>query len=134
MMAMEIILLNFQLIKTGWIHQRNIIHMIIFHDIGWQVVDITKAVKQWQNDYRTNQGLLVEVTESDSHQQIHPETVGLTSNRNAKKNQEVGSNTNNQLILAPTILWGINSCKYIRHSLFQFLYIIVIYGGIFQKQ
>ena len=67
----------------------------VFCDIGWQVLDITDAVKLWQKDYRTNQGLQLMITEVDNKkdgtqaQQIHPVAVGLSSNRDAKPNQEV---------------------------------------------
>ena len=63
--------------------------------VGWQVLDITRAVKMWQKDWRTNEGLYMEVTEStesnenQSSEQIHPHAVGLSSSRNAKPNQEV---------------------------------------------
>ena len=48
----------------------------------------------WQKDWRTNQGLYMEVTEStgnenQSSEQIHPHTVGLTPSRTPKPNQEV---------------------------------------------
>ena len=59
---------------------------------GWQVLDVTNAVKLWQKDYHTNHGLLLEVTEVDNNQQIHPVAVGLSSNRDAEPNQEVHTN------------------------------------------
>ena len=68
--------------------------------IGWYVLDVTSAVRLWQKDYLTNNGLQLEITEtnvvddqvsSGSSQQllIPPQTVGLRSIRNAKPNQEV---------------------------------------------
>ena len=68
--------------------------------VGWYVLDVTSAVRLWQKDYLTNNGLQLEITEtnelddqvsSGSSQQllIPPQTVGLRSIRNAKPNQEV---------------------------------------------
>ena len=69
-------------------------------NLGWYVLDVTSAVRLWQKDYLTNNGLQLEITEtteaddqvsSGSSQQllIPPQTVGLRSIRNAKPNQEV---------------------------------------------
>ena len=68
--------------------------------VGWYVLDVTSAVRLWQKDYLTNNGLQLEITETNelddqvsvgSSQQllIPPQTVGLRSIRNAKPNQEV---------------------------------------------
>ena len=68
--------------------------------VGWYVLDVSSAVRLWQKDYLTNNGLQLEITEtnelddqvsSGSSQQllIPPQTVGLRSIRNAKPNQEV---------------------------------------------
>ena len=61
-----------------------------FHT-GWLVFDITEAVKIWQRDFRTNNGILLTVTEANNarHQQIHPSLVGLSHINKAKPNQEV---------------------------------------------
>jgi len=70
-----------------------------YSDEGWYVLDVTSAVRLWQKDYLTNNGLQLEITEtteaddqvsSGSSQQllIPPQTVGLRSIRNAKPNQE----------------------------------------------
>ncbi len=60
---------------------------------GWLIFDVTNATISWQKDYRTNQGLRLEITElgeDGSHgQEIHPITVGLSSSRDSKPNQEV---------------------------------------------
>lgn len=67
--------------------------LFVIISTGWQILDVTKAVKSWQKDYRTNQGLRLEITEADKDgsqvQEIHPMTVGLSSNRDSKPNQEV---------------------------------------------
>ena len=38
---------------------------------GWLVLDVTRAVRLWQKDYRTNQGLMVEITEIGTGHQVH---------------------------------------------------------------
>ena len=66
---------------------------LFFVSTGWLIFDVTNATKSWQKDYRTNQGLRLEITELEedgSHgQEIHPITVGLSSSRDSKPNQEV---------------------------------------------
>ena len=63
-------------------------------------MDVTSAVRLWQKDWHTNNGLQLEITETTeadsqvnvgSSQQllIPPQTVGLRSIRNARPNQEV---------------------------------------------
>ena len=42
---------------------------------------MTRAVRLWQKDYRTNQGLMVEITEIGTGHQIHPVAAGLASSR-----------------------------------------------------
>ena len=37
---------------------------------GWLVLDVTRAVRLWQKDYRTNQGLMVEITEIGTGHQV----------------------------------------------------------------
>ena len=44
-------------------------------------MDVTRAVRLWQKDYRTNQGLMVEITEIGTGHQIHPVAAGLASSR-----------------------------------------------------
>lgn len=56
--------------------------------LGWLVMDVTKAVKLWQKDYRTNQGLHLEIIEHETNNQILPSVVGLNTNRNAKPDKE----------------------------------------------
>ena len=38
---------------------------------GWLVLDVTRAVRLWQKDYRTNQGLMVEITEIGTGHQVN---------------------------------------------------------------
>jgi len=54
---------------------------IEFEEEGWLVLDVTRAVRLWQKDYRTNQGLMVEITEIGTGHQIHPVAAGLASSR-----------------------------------------------------
>ena len=46
--------------------------------IGWLILDITEAVKHWQMDRRTNQGLHVEFLEKGTKRQIDPTLLGFT--------------------------------------------------------
>lgn len=50
---------------------------------------MTRAVRLWQKDYRTNQGIMVEISEVDTNHQIHPVAVGLASNRDETSSREV---------------------------------------------
>ena len=61
----------------------------VFDAIGWLVLDVSRAVRQWQKDYRTNQGLMVEVTEASSSHQVHPVALGLITTRQAPGDKEV---------------------------------------------
>eukprot|EP00095_Tigriopus_kingsejongensis_P009228 maker-scaffold851_size88925-snap-gene-0.20 protein:Tk09228 transcript:maker-scaffold851_size88925-snap-gene-0.20-mRNA-1 annotation:"tgf-beta ligand glass bottom boat protein" len=59
-----------------------------FKDQGWIVLDITRALKAWQYDYHTNQGLMVEIIRISAQMQLHPVAVGLATNREAHPDQE----------------------------------------------
>jgi len=50
---------------------------------------VSRAVRQWQKDYRTNQGLMVEVTEASNSHQVHPVALGLITTRQASGDKEV---------------------------------------------
>jgi bone morphogenetic protein 5 len=64
------------------------IQNVAYTDQGWLVMDVTKAVKLWQKDYRTNQGLYLEIIEQGTSNQILPSVVGLSTNRNSKPGKE----------------------------------------------
>jgi len=49
-------------------------------DKGWLSMDITKAVKHWQMDPRTNQGLSLEFLEEGTIKQIYPTKLGFNGN------------------------------------------------------
>ena len=51
-------------------------------------MDITKAVKRWQMDYETNQGLYLEIHDAKTKDPLLPSLVGLNSNRNANPGKE----------------------------------------------
>lgn len=62
-----------------------------FKDEGWLVLDLTKAVKKWQLDYHTNQGLMVKIVRSDQDLELLPVAIGLTTNRDSPPNKEVST-------------------------------------------
>ena len=43
-------------------------------------MDITEAVKHWQMDHRSNQGLHLEFLEVGTNTQIHPSSLGFNGN------------------------------------------------------
>ena len=47
---------------------------------GWLILDITEAVKHWQMDRRSNQGLHLEFLEEGTNTQIHPSSLGFNGN------------------------------------------------------
>ena len=49
-----------------------------FFYLGWLILDITEAVKHWQMDQQTNQGLHVEFLEKGTKRQIDPTLLGFT--------------------------------------------------------
>ena len=57
------------------------------------MLDITKALKAWQFDYHTNQGLMVEIIRKDADIQLHPVAVGLATNREEHPDKEVSCET-----------------------------------------
>jgi len=50
------------------------------NDKGWLILDITEAVKHWQMDRRSNQGLHLEFLEEGTNTQIHPSSLGFNGN------------------------------------------------------
>ena len=48
---------------------------------GWILLDVTHALKTWQLDYHTNQGLMVEIVRKNREIQLHPVAIGLATNR-----------------------------------------------------
>ena len=88
--------------------------------LGWYVLDVTSAVRLWQKDWHTNNGLQLEITETtEADEQVNagfvvgsqqllipPQTVGLRSIRNARPNQEVISSPNFK------VLFRYNFCIY----------------------
>jgi len=50
------------------------------NDKGWLILDITEAVKHWQMDRRSNQGLHLEFLEEGTKIQIHPSSLGFNGN------------------------------------------------------
>lgn len=59
-----------------------------FEDQGWVVLNITKALKAWQFDYHTNQGLMVEIIRVNEQMQLHPVAVGFATNREEHYDKE----------------------------------------------
>ena len=51
-----------------------------YEDQGWLVLDVTKAVKSWQYDYKTNQGLVLNVVDANGNP-VLPKDAGLNTTR-----------------------------------------------------
>ena len=90
--AAKTFLLNFNFVITSnffTIACHEICLLQFLSILGWLVLNVSKAVRQWQKDYRTNQGLMVEVTEASSSHQVHPVALGLITTRQASGDKEV---------------------------------------------
>lgn len=57
------------------------------NDEKWISLDVTEALLSWQRSYKTNQGLMVKILDSDD-QQVHPDTVGIVGTRYSRPDQE----------------------------------------------
>lgn len=57
-------------------------------DHGWLVVKITNAVRQWQMDYHTNQGLHMEIVKKGTKEQIIPARIGFNTIRTAEPEKQ----------------------------------------------
>jgi hypothetical protein len=56
---------------------------------GWLVLNVSQALKQWQHEHATNQGLMVEVTEVQTSDQVHPVALGLVTGKQTTQDKEV---------------------------------------------
>jgi len=59
-----------------------------YGEAKWISLDVTKALTSWQKSYKTNQGLMVEILDEKSGEQLHPDVVGLVGNRRSLPDQE----------------------------------------------
>jgi hypothetical protein len=50
---------------------------------------VSQALKQWQHEQATNQGLMVEVTEVQTSDQVHPVALGLVTGKQTTPDKEV---------------------------------------------
>ena len=80
----------FQLVE-GSTGERNLLDSleVSFAQQGWLIMNLTRALKAWQLDYHTNQGLMVEIVRKESPDiQLHPVAVGLATNRDSGPDTE----------------------------------------------
>jgi len=58
-----------------------------YEDQGWLVLDVTKAVKSWQYDYKTNQGLVLNIVDANGDP-VLPKDAGLNTTRHTESDKE----------------------------------------------
>ena len=56
---------------------------------GWLVLNVSQALRQWQLEQETNQGMMIEVTEATTSNQVHPVALGLVTGKQTTDDKEV---------------------------------------------
>jgi len=64
----------------------------VFLVSGWIVLNVSGALMHWQHEQATNQGLMIEVTEVTSSNQVHPVALGLITGKQTTPEREVRFN------------------------------------------
>ena len=74
--------------SASWINYLEL--LLLFQ--GWLILDLTRAVRSWQLDYHTNQGLMVEIVRKDNAKmQLHPAAIGLATSGHEDVDKEANS-------------------------------------------
>ena len=55
------------------------------------MLNVSQALRQWQLEKETNQGMMIEVTEATTSNQVHPVALGLITGKQSTDEKEVCS-------------------------------------------
>jgi hypothetical protein len=69
------------------VHKVQQFYNIVFP--GWIVFNVSGALRQWQHEQATNQGLMLEVTEVGLDEQVHPVVLGIVTGKQTTFDKEV---------------------------------------------
>ena len=53
------------------------------------MLNVSQALRQWQLEQETNQGMMIEVTEATTSNQVHPVALGLITGKQSTDEKEV---------------------------------------------
>nr|XP_040570212.1 protein 60A-like [Lepeophtheirus salmonis]XP_040570214.1 protein 60A-like [Lepeophtheirus salmonis] len=62
--------------------------LVSYNEQRWISLDVTNALHSWQKDYKTNQGLMVEIRDPKTDEQIHPDSIGIVGSRHSLPDRE----------------------------------------------